>query len=101
MPIDFRIKTFETSAVGLRDEIGILAGVGNPWDEYINVPEGSLYIKKNGYMYRKSGPGDNMSNWTIYLTPDCCDDDDDDDDTYRNRWFWAFNGTQAGIQSPT
>lgn len=97
MSIDYRVKTFETSAVGLRDDIALLAGIGNPWDEYINVPEGSRYFKQNGYQYRKSGPGDNINNWTLDFTPDCCDDDDDDeDDIYRNRWFWAFNGTPQG-----
>lgn len=98
MPIDFRIKTFDTAAIELRDDIGILAGIGNPWDDYINVPVGSRYFKQDGYQYRKTGTGDNTTNWTLDFTPDCCDDDNGDDDRiYRNRWWWAFHGAPAGI----
>lgn len=98
MAIDFRIKTFDTSAVELRGSVGILAGSGNPWDDYINVPQGSWYLKSDGKVYWKEGPGDNMSNWKLVF--DVADDDDDngdDDRTYRNRWFWALSGTPQGV----
>ena len=95
MPIDFQKKTFETSAIELRDDIGILAGIGVPWDDYINVTVGSRFFKADGKVYRKIGTGDSQANWVLDFDPD--DDDNGDDDTYRNRWFWAFNGTQSGI----
>lgn len=58
-------QEMDALGIGAQDDVrGILAGAGNPWDAYINVPIGSRYFKSDGKWYWKSGAGDTSGDWT-------------------------------------
>jgi hypothetical protein len=63
MAQDFYKRSSTFKALSLGDGIGILTGIGNPWDEYINVPLGSRYYKQDGTEWKKVGAGDTVGNW--------------------------------------
>ncbi len=68
MAQDFYKRSSTFKALSLGDGIGILTGIGNPWNEYINVPLGSRYYKQDGTEWKKVGLGDTESNWSLDYT---------------------------------
>lgn len=63
MPQDFTKRSSTFKALSLGDNIGILTGIGNPWDEYTNVPLGSRYYKQDGTEWKKVGLTDTVNDW--------------------------------------
>ena len=70
MPRDASKKLFQIHGLILsKGESGIIAGVGSPETEWINVPLTWRYLRSNGEIWRKTGSGDLLGDWTLDFDP--------------------------------
>lgn len=49
--------------------VGLFAGDEDPWLVTEGLPVGSVYFKADGTKYRKTGPLDGETDWTVGIDP--------------------------------
>ena len=69
MPINFQERSNDSTCIMMNDEVGLCSGVGSPWTEFVNVPQGSRYFKSDGTEWLKSSQGDLEENWEQIIIP--------------------------------